>query len=123
MIINALYRLYDILSNDADGVPLPGYSRIKVFFALTLSGNGELLSIVDLREKKTKRATIAIPYMIVPEQKSRSGTTPVPYYLCDNCLYVLGLWEQDSKEPERKRKKVWTGLLLSESGTALCLPM
>lgn len=55
MIINSLCRYYDIISSDNEHeVPLIGYSRIKVSFALILSEDGQLLDIADLREKNSK---------------------------------------------------------------------
>lgn len=95
MIISSLCKYYDILKEEEDDIPLMGYSRIKVSFALTLSEEGELLDITDLREKDKKGKIILMPYEIVPEQKGRSGTSPQPYYLCDNCGYVLGLSKKD----------------------------
>lgn len=94
MIISALCKYYDIIKDDPD-IPLKGYSRIKVSFALTLSEDGELMSIIDLREKNKKGKVVSAPYMIVPEQKGRSGTAPQPYCLCDKCEYVLGIGKKD----------------------------
>ncbi len=107
MIITALCKYYDILKNDVGcNIPSKGYGRIKVSFTLILSEDGELLNIVDLREKNKKGKIVSIPYMILPEQKGRSGIAPQPYYLCDNCEYVLGLWKKgnNSKKDNYKKK-------------------
>lgn len=104
MIISALCRHYDILKDDAEGnIPSKGYSRIKVSFAMTLSEDGELLGIVDLREKNNKGKVISMPYMIVPEQEGRSGSAVRPNFLWDNCGYVLGLSKRNDNSKKNRK--------------------
>ncbi|SKA78250.1 CRISPR-associated protein, Csd1 family [Caloramator quimbayensis] len=105
MIIESLCRYYDIISSDGEHeVPLIGYSRVKVSFALILSEEGELLDIADLREKNNKGKVVSYPYMIVPEQSGRSGTAAIPYFLCDNSQYVLGIGKDKKADAVKKYK-------------------
>lgn len=103
MIINALCRYYDILAPVTEyDLPQSGYSRVKVSFALNISENGELLNVIDLREKDEKSKKMQPVYMTVPEQNGRAGTAPKPYFLCDNCSYVLGFDESKKEEAIKK---------------------
>lgn len=49
--------------------------------------------------------------MIVPEQSGRSGTAAIPYFLCDNCQYVLGI-SKDKKADAVKKYKAFKELHL-----------
>ena len=59
MILQALTRYYDILSQDPESdIAPPGYSTAGVSFALNISAQGELLDVFSLflqeqRGKKT----------------------------------------------------------------------
>jgi len=93
MIIPALCNYYDILSQDENTIPIWGYSKADVSFAMEISRNGELLHIVDLRGGDGKPRPQS---MIVPLQASRSGKKAPPYFACDKAKYVLGI--EKSKE-------------------------
>jgi len=96
MILSSLFRYYEILSDD-DSIIIPrvGYSSAKVSFALVLSTSGELVNILDLRNKAEKGNKLLPVQIIVPEQKVRTGTKIMPYFMCDNNKYLLGV---DKKE-------------------------
>lgn len=105
MIIHALAKYYDILAADklADNIPLYGYSKAKISFALVLSEKGELLNIIDLRDQTEKRM---IPVdLIVPEQLKRPGQKPPPYFMSDKTEYVLGI---DPGQPEKGRERFFS---------------
>ncbi len=91
MILQSLVRYYDILAEDPNsGIPLLGYSRVNVSYALNITKEGELLSIIPLRIPD-KKGTKYIPIsMIVPEQKKRTVGIK-SNFLCDNSTYVFGL--------------------------------
>jgi CRISPR-associated protein Csd1 len=102
MILQALTRYYDILSNDPDSdIAPPGYSAIGISFALNISAKGELLDVlplfqhVQVRKKMEERPR----RMIVPEQVKRAVDISANY-LWDNCVYVLGLSDKEAKDPE-----------------------
>jgi CRISPR-associated protein Csd1 len=100
MILQALTRYYDILSNDPESdVAPPGYSVANVSYALNLSAQGELLDIFPLFEQvQFGKKTVERPRrMLVPEQVKRSSGI-VSNFLCDNNAYVLGLSDKDEKD-------------------------
>jgi len=105
MIITALCRYYDILldSDTNNEIPRFGFSRIGVSFALNISEDGDLLNIIDLRQGNEKGKKLIPVYMIVPEQAGRAGIKPRPYFLCDDCSYVLGMdIEKDESKNSQK---------------------
>ncbi len=108
MILQALYKYYEILLNDPDiEIAPPGYSSANVSYALNLSLDGELLdifpfstNIIDgnrVRERPSRR-------MIVPAQVKRT-IKPIPNFLCDNAVFVLGISNKDEGDPEYSRKR------------------
>ena len=99
MIIQALNEHYLRLKNMPDeDVPLSGFSREKVRFALVINGSGQLLAVKDLRdEKKAAKA------MIVPEAVKRSVNITANF-LCDSTGYVLGC---DNKGKLERAKKTF----------------
>lgn len=99
MILAALHQLYERLCDDPQsGVSPPGYSRAKVSFALTISEDGELLSLLDLRQTEQK---LRPREMDVPRPTKRSVNVEANF-LCDHSGYLLGV---DGKgKPERTRK-------------------
>jgi CRISPR-associated protein Csd1 len=107
MILQALARYYDILSNDPDSdIAPPGYGAVGVSYALNISAKGELLDVFPLfdqvqRGKKTEEK----PHrMIVPEQVKRSMNVSANY-LWDSCVYVLGLSDKEAKDPKYAVKR------------------
>jgi CRISPR-associated protein Csd1 len=108
MILQSLYRYYEILLEDPDvNIAPPGYSATTVSFALNISEAGDLLDIISLFEpKQLGKKTVEVPRrMIVPEQVKRTGTSPQPNFLCDPAAFVLGISEKDSSDPEYSRKR------------------
>ena len=107
MILQALTRYYDILSNDPDSdIAPPGYSAIGASFALNLSAKGELLDVFPLFEQvqRGKKLVEKPRRMIVPEQVKRSVNVAANY-LWDNCVYVLGFSDKAAKDPEYAAKR------------------
>jgi len=105
MILQALTRYYNILSNDpeSDVAPL-GYSATGVSFALNISSKGELLDVFPLFEQvqRGKKMEEKPRRMIVPEQaKKASGI--VSNFMCENSTYMLGI--SDSEKPEYASKR------------------
>lgn len=100
-MLKSLVDYYEILCQDENStIPRLGYSSAKVFYALNISDNGELLNIISLKILNEKNKEIAIP-MIVPQQEKRASGVSANF-LCDNSSYVLG---HDNKgKPERSKK-------------------
>jgi CRISPR-associated protein Csd1 len=110
MILQALTRYYDILlaegGEDSD-IPLPGYSRANVSYALNLSAQGELLDIFpQFKQVPRGKKVVEKPRsMTIPEQAGRSGKTPPAYFLCDNNAYVLGISPEDEDAPKYSQQR------------------
>lgn len=101
MILQALNRYYEILAADPEsGIAPYGYSTALVSYELLLSPAGELLGITHLfqTEQRGKKLVERPLSLTVPEQPKRSGSTPPPFFLCDNPLYVLGVSEKSGTE-------------------------
>jgi CRISPR-associated protein Csd1 len=107
MILQSLVRYYEILAADPDiDIPLPGYSKVGVSFALNLSRQGELLDIFPLfvQEPRGKKIVEVPRRMVVPEQVKRSSGI-CPNFLCDNNVYVLGITDKASSNPSYALKR------------------
>ncbi len=97
MIIQALNDCYGQLKNNPkEDIPLLGFSREKVQFALVLDANGKLIHVNDLRENKK-----GSKLLIVPEAVKRASNIK-PNFMCDNTGYVLGRDKKDDKERSKK---------------------
>lgn len=107
MILQALTRYYDILLKDPDtNIAPPGYSTTGVSFALNISEKGDLLDIFPLLEQvqRGKRLVERPRRMVVPEQVKRSSGIS-PNFLCDNNVYVLGITDKESSDPDYATKR------------------
>jgi CRISPR-associated protein Csd1 len=107
MILQALARYYDILTNDPNiTIAQPGYTTIGVSYALNISSNGNLLDIFPLYEQVQRgRKLVDVPRRLqVPEQVKRSSGIS-PNFLCDNNVYVLGISKKEGGDPEYANKR------------------
>lgn len=108
MIIQSLYRYYQILLGDTDvEIALPNYSSARVSFVLGLSKDGELLNLIPMSLPVQRRNKVVEEprRMIVPEQVKRAGTNPSPNFMCDSATFVLGISEKDESDPDYSRKR------------------
>ena len=108
MILQALTKYYDILSNDPESdIAPPGYSAIGISFALNISAKGELLDVFPLFEQvqRGKKMEDKPRRMIVPEQVKRAVNISANC-LWDNCVYVLGISDKEAKDPEYNIKRL-----------------
>lgn len=94
MILQALTKLYDDLLKTG-AIPLPGWSQIKVGFALCIDETGELTQIVPQirtveRKNKTvtENRTMELPAAVKRTVGIKSN------FLWDNAAYILGLDEK-----------------------------
>lgn len=102
MILQALTRYYEILSNDPDSDIAPfGYSAVGVSFALEISSKGELLNLIPVFQNiTTGKKTIEKPQrMIVPEYAEPTVNVEASL-LCGKSDYVLGISEKDERKPK-----------------------
>ena len=110
MILEALCKYYDILLKEGiPDLPRAGYSMGKISFALILSKEGELSGVMDLREKQGKK--LLPKYMLIPEQKGRSGKNPPAYFLCDNAKYALGINDDKGQSAFNRFKELHESFL------------
>lgn len=100
MILHALNDYYDRLKDDPSmDIPLHGFSRQPIHFALLISLEGKLLQVTDLRE--IQGAKQVAKQLIVPEPVKKSVNIAANF-LWGNTGYVLGT---DNKEkPDRAYK-------------------
>jgi CRISPR-associated protein Csd1 len=107
MILQSLYRYYEILREDPEvEIAEPGYSNAPVSHALNVSLQGDLLDIVPLYVPiQQGKKTIERPRrMNVPEQVKRSVNVAANF-MCDNAVYVLGLTGKEAKDPEYAQER------------------
>lgn len=105
MIIQALCEHYQrLLEDEHSGVSSPGYSRARVSFAAVLTPSGELVNLIDLRELEGKKPVARL--MTVPEQVKRSAGVAANF-LCDNCMYVLGLERAGGNDKKERVKQAF----------------
>lgn len=108
MIIQALNECYERLKRDPNSnIPLFGFSRGKIHFALVLDKSGKFIDVNDLREQSNNKN---IPReLIVPAGDERIPGLNIPRasgirsnFMWGNTGYVLGRGNKD--KPERARK-------------------
>ncbi|MEA4855074.1 type I-C CRISPR-associated protein Cas8c/Csd1 [Solidesulfovibrio sp.] len=103
MILSALADYYyDRSSRGTDtDMPLSGFSRQKIHFALALDATGRLVApyVYDLRTREGK--SLVARELVVPEAVKRSVGVAANF-LWDNAGYVLGA--DDKGKPERAAK-------------------
>lgn len=103
MILQSLVDYYEILVNDEDSdIPKLGYCKANVSYAVNLSLNGDLLSIIPMKIAVQRgKKTVEVPQSIeVPEQEKRAVGIK-SNFLCENSSYVFGI---DNKgKPERSK--------------------
>lgn len=113
MILQDLYDYYNIL--DSEGVkdlPKENTSMQKISFALVLSKEGKLSGIIDVREQSGKKVVPNL--MVVPEQPVRKSNI-LPYFLCDNAKYVLGIGDKEGNPCFNSFKEMHNRYLGEES--------
>ena len=107
MILQSLYRYYQILQEDPDlGIAEPGYTSVPVSHALNLSRDGELLNVIPLyvSVQAGNRAQERPRRMNVPEQVKRSVNVAANF-MYDNAAYVLGISNKEAKDPDYAKKR------------------
>ncbi len=102
MIIQSLNDYYRKLKdNPNENVPLFGFSRENISFALILSPDGALIDVQDLRIRPQNRF-IPLP-MIVPDGGKKAAGIK-PNFLWGATGYILGKDNKEHKDPSRPAK-------------------
>lgn len=103
MILQALHSYYQRLAEQEDSDAAPeGFAPQGVHFALSLSPQGELLEITDLRTPAPKGNKQVARQMILPSLGKGRTVGIEPNFLWDGPGYVLG--RDDKGKPERTAK-------------------
>lgn len=89
MILQALCEEYELLQKHSD-IPAVGYTAEPISFCVELGADGKLLGITDLRVPSEHSKKLVPRIMKVPEHCGRTSGV-MPYFLCDNAKYMLGL--------------------------------
>lgn len=91
MILQALVKLYDDLVRRGE-ISRPGWSKVRVGYALCINGDGELLQIVPLVEEVTHgNKTVIANQIIELPLTAKSGSAVRPNFLWDNSSYFFGV--------------------------------
>ena len=100
MILQALNEYYERLAGEEGSeIPLRGFSRQPVLFALEIDAAGTLRQVLDLRDDSKKRAPAQL---VLPEPLKTPGSGFSANFLWDNTGYVLGVDAKD--KPDRAAK-------------------
>lgn len=91
MILQSLVQYYEALEKKGE-IPRPGWSKAKAAFALNLTEEGGLISIIPLKIEKVKgkKTVWEAPEFQVPQMVTRASGV-VSNFLCDNSSYMLGI--------------------------------
>ncbi len=101
MILQALTEYYETLAAKGN-LPVPGWEKVKVSFALYLAADGSIEQVADIRTEQQvgKKTQIRPQELVLPAPVKRSSGV-LPNFLCDNASYILGF---DGKgKPARAR--------------------
>lgn len=94
MIIQALNEHYEWLKNNPqEDIPLRGFSRRGVSFAVIIKSDGTLVDINDMRDERSKAKQMIVPAAVI----RTSNANQKPNFLCDSAKFVLG-YEIDDPE-------------------------
>ena len=90
MIIQTLNQYYERLKDDPQAdIPLYGFGKQKIHFALVLDKNGKLVQVRDIREKpKNKSVPVLLTVPVIGKKRS---VDIEPNFMWDNTGYVLEL--------------------------------
>lgn len=90
MILQALVSYYETLSARGE-LPQPGWAPVKVSYVLNLDDQGDITTVVCIKEEVTrgkKKALVPQTIQLPAPVKRTAGVTA--NFLCDNSSYILG---------------------------------
>lgn len=91
MILQALTRHYEELLALGKITP-PGWAKVKVSYALELTDDGSLLSLLPLQtEQKRKNKSVWVPQELEAPMPVKRSSGVAANFLCDNSSYLLGI--------------------------------
>ena len=84
--LNELCRFYERMADHADsGMPPDGMTAEQIAFALVISESGQLVSVADMRDSKSRSRRLFVPARVARSSNVLSN------FLWDNTGYVLGV--------------------------------
>ena len=111
MILQALCKYYDILSEDENiEIPRYGYSAAPIHFVLEITQEGKIQKIMDKRSNEKKPQPVT---MIVPFQKARSSDVN-PFFVRDNVKYVFGIEKKQKVNEKTQKSELQSPFVVSE---------
>lgn len=120
MVLQALVKYYDILVGDPDTcIPLLGYSKVNVSYAVNLSLDGTIQSIIPLKIIDSKGKKHIPVSMIVPEQAEKTRNVKASF-LCGNSNYVFGINKDGVTSHTKECFKVFKELHLRILENVIC---
>ena len=90
MILQALVSYYETLAARGE-LPQPGWAPVKVSYVLNLDDQGDITTVVCIKEEVTrgkKKALVPQTIQLPAPVKRTVGVTA--NFLCDNSSYILG---------------------------------
>lgn len=101
MILQALNHHYErLVDNPLTNIPLFGFGRQKIHFALVISNEGNLVQVRDIREKPQNKP---VPVSLtVPQIAKKKSVDITPNFMWGNAGYVFG---RDAKGKEVRSLK------------------
>ena len=91
MILQALTEYYQVLEREGT-IAAPGWSPVKVSFALCLGADGTLEQVVSLQTQQQRgKKTVLAPQSIPLPAPVKRTVGVAPNFLCDNSSYLLGI--------------------------------
>lgn len=106
MILQSLTEYYEALARRGE-LARPGWGSAKISFALELSPNGELLSVLPLFVTvQDKKKTVQRPREFLAPAAEKRSAGIAPNFLWDNAAYMTGFPKADEeKEVVNARKR------------------
>ena len=100
MILQALVDYYEEMASQGR-IPRPGWSKVKVSWALEIGDNGELLDVLPWRHLSENGKKMIPREMELPAPVKRTVGVQ-PNFLWDNSSYILGV---DNKGNEKRTQE------------------
>lgn len=102
MILQALNEYYERLKQNSDiNIPILGFSREKIHFALVIDKSGKFIDVNDLREKQGKKN---IPKQLIVPASSKKSSGIDPNFMWGTTGYILGADNKTYQDKNRHKK-------------------
>lgn len=90
MILQALVGYYEALAARGE-LPQPGWAPGKVSYVLNLDDNGDITTVVCVKEAVQRgEKTVIVPQIILLPAPAKRTVDVTANFLCDNSSYILG---------------------------------